>query len=136
VHRRTFAAQPEEVWRAFVDWTGAVPVSTLAHQARWLHRLDLRAELAQVTQPVLLVWGDQDRVMPLRHAEALRAGLPSAGLAIIEGAGHVPHYSHPDALAEVVRRFLTPPGAASCPGPQACGLTLSCGPHDCEAHGH
>src|SRR5262249_61897222 len=87
-------------------------------QAQWLHRLDLRPDLAQVTQPVLLGWGDRDRVMQPLHAETLRAGLPSAGLAIIEGAGHVPSYSHPDALAAVVRRFLTPP--VSCPGPQAC----------------
>jgi hypothetical protein len=68
-------------------------------------------------------------VMPLAHAEALRAGLPSAGLAIIEGAGHVPCHSHPDALAAVVRQFLTPP--TNCPGPQACAA----GPHAHEADG-
>src|SRR5262249_51460230 len=45
VHKAAFADQPEEVWRSFVDWTASTPVATLAHQAQWLHRLDLRSEL-------------------------------------------------------------------------------------------
>jgi pimeloyl-ACP methyl ester carboxylesterase len=129
VHRETFAGQPEEVWRAFVDWTGQNRLSALGHQARWLHGVDLHAELARIHQPVLLVWGDRDRVVPFGHAEMLRVGLPSAGLAVLEGAGHVPSYTHPDALAEVVRRFLTPP--AACLGP-AHGTAAGC--HgDCPA---
>src|SRR5262249_37226445 len=97
---------------------------------QWLHRLDLRAELPQVTQPVLLIWGDRDRVMPLTHAEILQSGLPSSGLAILEGAGHQPTYTHPDALAAVVRRFLTPP--TPCPGAQVCA---SSGHGDCPGPG-
>jgi pimeloyl-ACP methyl ester carboxylesterase len=118
VHRHTFADQSEEVWRAYVEWTAQARLAALGHQARWLHRLDLRSDLPHIKQPVLLVWGDRDRTVPLAHAEMLRAALPSAGLVLLEGAGHVPNYTHPDALAEVVRRFLTPPTA--CPGPEAC----------------
>jgi pimeloyl-ACP methyl ester carboxylesterase len=117
VHKETFAQQPDEVWRAFVDWTGQSRLSALGHQAQWLHRLDLRPELPQVRQPVLLVWGERDRVVPLAHADVLRQGLPAAGLAVLEGAGHVPSYTHPDALAGVVRQFLTP--AAPCPAAEA-----------------
>jgi len=44
---------------------------------------------AHVTQPVLLVWGDRDRVMPLLHAiPCVRP--PTAGLAIIEGLATCP----------------------------------------------
>jgi hypothetical protein len=28
---------------------------------------------------------------------------------VIEGCGHVPSYTHPEILAEVIRQFLTPP---------------------------
>jgi pimeloyl-ACP methyl ester carboxylesterase len=129
VHKSSFGDQPEEVWRSFVDWTASTPVATLAHQAQWLHRLDLRSELSQMPQPVLLIWGDRDRVMPPPHAETLRAGLPSAGLVIIEGAGHLPSYTHPDALAAVVHRFLTPP--TNCPGVHGCA-----GAHDTTGKGH
>jgi pimeloyl-ACP methyl ester carboxylesterase len=111
VHKEPFARQPEEVWRAFVAWTGEGRLSTLGHQARWLHRLDLRQRLPAVGQPVLLVYGDRDPAM--RHAEVLQAGLPAAGLAVLEGCGHQPSYTHPEAFAEVVRQFLTPPGGAA-----------------------
>jgi pimeloyl-ACP methyl ester carboxylesterase len=125
VHKETFVGRPDEVWRAFVDWTGQSRLSALGHQAQWLHRLDLREELPRVRQPVLLIWGDRDRVVPLPHSEVLRQGLPSSGLVVLEGAGHVPSYTHPDALAEVVRQFLTP--AAPCPGPDVCAGQGRCG---------
>ncbi len=109
VHRRPFAEQPAEVWQAFVEWTGESRLAALGYQAKWLHRLDLRGELEHLRQPILLIAGDRDSVIPFSHAERLLQRLPNARLAIIEGAGHVPYYSHPDAMAAMIRHFLTPP---------------------------
>lgn len=122
VHREPFAHQPPEVWQAYVDWTGEARLAAMGHQALWLHTVDLRPELPQVRQPVLLIAGDRDTVTPRRHAEMLLSGLPHSGLALIEGAGHVPYYTHPEAMAEEVRRFLTPPG-------QGCGGLAACEHH-------
>jgi pimeloyl-ACP methyl ester carboxylesterase len=108
-HRGPFAGQPPEVWRAYVEWTGEARIAALGHQGRWLNGVDLRPDLPHIRQPVLLIHGDRDAVVPMYHAEMLRTGLPSAGLVILEGSGHVPYYTHPDALAEVIRQFLTPP---------------------------
>lgn len=119
VHQRPFADRPPEVWRAFVEWTGESRLAALGYQAKWLHGVDLRPDLPHVRQPVLLLIGDRDSVMPRGHAEELLAGLPNAAMAVIEGAGHVPCYTHPEAMAEAVRRFLTPPGAG-CGGAAAC----------------
>jgi pimeloyl-ACP methyl ester carboxylesterase len=65
--------------------------------------------LPEVRQPVLLVCGDRDVVTPLWMQDELLAGLPNVGRVVVEGCGHVPGYSHPEVLAEVVRQFLTPP---------------------------
>ncbi|MFO0845701.1 MAG: alpha/beta hydrolase [Gemmataceae bacterium] len=119
VHQPAFARQSPEVWQAYVEWTGEARLAALGYQAKWLHGLDLRSNLPQVRQPVLLVVGDRDSVVPRPYAEVLLGGLPNAGMAVIEGAGHVPYYSHPEAMAEVVRRFLTPPGQG-CGGREAC----------------
>ena len=124
VHRPCFEGLPEEVYRAFVDWTGEARLAALGHQGRLLHGVDLRADLPHIRQPVLLLHGDRDAVMPRRHADVLLAGLGSSGLVVLEGAGHVPCYTHPEAMAEIVRQFLTPPGAApdcaaTCTNPQA-----------------
>jgi pimeloyl-ACP methyl ester carboxylesterase len=120
VHKEPFAGREPEVWRAYVDWTGEARLKALGHQARWLDGIDLRPELAQVRQPVLVVHGDRDTVIRRPHADMLMEGLPAAGLAVVEGAGHVPYYTHPEALAEVVRRFLTPPGQGCPANVEAC----------------
>jgi pimeloyl-ACP methyl ester carboxylesterase len=46
------------------------------------------AALAQVQSPVLLIHGDQDRLIPPRHSEELLALTPNARLLLVPGAGH------------------------------------------------
>ncbi len=120
VHKGPFEGKPEAWWRTFLDTTGAVPIATLGHQALLMNRLDLRPDLEHVRQPVLLLAGDKDRTMPLPHTEAMRQGLPNSGLVVMEGAGHLPYYTHTEMLAEIVRRFLTPPSEAACPMYDVC----------------
>jgi pimeloyl-ACP methyl ester carboxylesterase len=98
-----------DIWQHFLDCSGRPRLSAVAHQACMLHRLDLRPILPAIRQPVLLVCGDQDRVVPRIHEEMLLQGLPNAGRVVLEGCGHVPSYTHPEILADVVRQFLTPP---------------------------
>ncbi len=109
VHYGPFAGRPPEVWDYFTEGTGRTSVRAFAHQALMLHRLDLRPLLAEVRQPVLLVCGDEDRVVGREHEEVLLRGLPNAGRVELLGCGHVPALTHPEVLAEVVRQFLTPP---------------------------
>jgi pimeloyl-ACP methyl ester carboxylesterase len=126
VHGKPFRGQPPEVWRAFLEWTGRARLAALGHQAQWLHRLDLRPLLPFIRQPVLLICGDCDPAVPLHHAEAIHSALPAGGMVVLEGCGHLPSYTHPEPLAEVVRQFLTPPPLAagrlaSAPASAACG---------------
>jgi pimeloyl-ACP methyl ester carboxylesterase len=64
---------------------------------------DFAPLLSQVTSPVLILWGQEDRIAPLRTAEVLLHRLPRAWLEIIDGAGHVPMSEQPD---EFNRRLL------------------------------
>jgi pimeloyl-ACP methyl ester carboxylesterase len=105
-----FVDRPEEVWRYFIERTATVPIATMARQALVLDGIDMRPVLPNVRQPVLLVCGDRDSIVPGPYQDVLLAGLPNAGRVTIRGCAHVPSYTHPEALAEVVRQFLTPPG--------------------------
>ena len=67
---------------------------------------DLRATLADIAQPVLIVHGTRDTLARPQAAEALAAALPHAQLRFIEGAGHAPFLSHPAAFADAVNAFL------------------------------
>jgi pimeloyl-ACP methyl ester carboxylesterase len=110
-HGEPFAGCPPEVWDYFLTQTGALPITAVAHRAVLLHRIDLRALLGEVRQPVLLVCGDRDPLVGRACEEVLRAGLPSAGRVEVNRCGHFPYLTHPDLLAALVGDFLTPPRA-------------------------
>jgi pimeloyl-ACP methyl ester carboxylesterase len=62
--------------------------------------------LRDVQIPVHLVWGERDRVVPLRHSSFFRTELPDAGFVVIPDAGHVPFWDAPDEVADEIRRTI------------------------------
>src|SRR5262249_31322321 len=85
-----------DVWDHYLECSGRARVPASASRAYMLRTLALRPFLPAVRQPVLLLCGDQDRVVPRPYAEVLRQGLPNARLVVIEGCGHVPSYTNPE----------------------------------------
>jgi pimeloyl-ACP methyl ester carboxylesterase len=109
LHQAPFASREPAVWDYFMDYSGHFPIHGVAYQALLIHHTDLRPLLGEVAQPVLLVIGTNDAIVPRECSDLLLQNLPSAGRVEIEGSGHLPYFTHPELLAEVVRRFLTPP---------------------------
>lgn len=67
--------------------------------------------------PTLLVWGTEDRVVPLSVGEAAARLLPDARLVVIEGAGHLPYLERAATFNTAVLEFLGcawPAGTTSC----------------------
>jgi pimeloyl-ACP methyl ester carboxylesterase len=62
---------------------------------------------AKIDCPVLLVWGDKDRVVPPRQGPRLREAIPGAELRTMPGVGHVPMLDHPEQMAEIVLEFAS-----------------------------
>jgi pimeloyl-ACP methyl ester carboxylesterase len=56
--------------------------------------------------PALIVWGRDDRIVPLECAERYQKTLPHARLEIVDGAGHFVDMEQPDELASLVTRFV------------------------------
>lgn len=65
--------------------------------------VDLRAALAGLAMPVQLIWGRDDRIIPVAHAEALAARLP---VHILAQAGHLPHMEKAGEVNRLIRRFV------------------------------
>lgn len=66
--------------------------------------------------PSMIVWGSNDRMIPVAHALSVEKQLPDCRLEIFEGAGHFPHLDDPDRFARVLREFIAdhaPPDQAS-----------------------
>jgi pimeloyl-ACP methyl ester carboxylesterase len=73
-------------------------------------------QLAEVRQPVQLVWGDHDPFGPLDVARRAAAALPDVRLQIIQG-GHAPWLTSADQVAAPVRDFLGESAARISPKP-------------------
>lgn len=61
-----------------------------------------RERIAALATPTLLIWGDQDQLVPAGVGERLAALLPNARLQIIANCGHMPQLEHPDALIAAI----------------------------------
>jgi pimeloyl-ACP methyl ester carboxylesterase len=66
----------------------------------------LRRRLRRATLPALVVWGEQDRLVPVAHAQAFAEALPDARLAVMSGTAHYPYLEQPDAFAELIEGFV------------------------------
>jgi pimeloyl-ACP methyl ester carboxylesterase len=58
-----------------------------------------------ITQPTLLLWGENDREIPVADGERLHAGIPGSRLIIFLECGHLPHEEYPEAFTNVVIGF-------------------------------
>jgi pimeloyl-ACP methyl ester carboxylesterase len=83
--------------------------SRVAHYLDTAHRMlpELREpfELHRITAPVLLVWGDRDRLVFHRGAKRVLDAVPNARLELLPGIGHCPQVEAPGRLTELLLEF-------------------------------
>jgi pimeloyl-ACP methyl ester carboxylesterase len=102
-------------WSYYLEQNGLTPIASLAHRLDLVARLDLRPILPEIRNPVLLLQGNEDRIVARRHFDELQAGLPAAEGVIMPLVGHQPHYTHAEALAQVTADWLLPCAPEGCP---------------------
>jgi pimeloyl-ACP methyl ester carboxylesterase len=64
----------------------------------------LATVFAAIDQPTLLLWGDDDKIVPVEHAPAWQSAIPNAELEVFPGAGHLLFHERREAV-EAVARF-------------------------------
>jgi pimeloyl-ACP methyl ester carboxylesterase len=81
----------------------------VAHYLDTAHRLipELRRafELERVSVPVLLVWGDKDRLVFAKGAKRVLAAVPDSRLDVLEGVGHCPQVEASERFVELLSQF-------------------------------
>jgi len=86
--------------RAFLHTLKAVVDHRGQRVSAW-DKLYLASEL-----PTLIVWGDEDAIIPVSHAYDTHAAIPGSRLEIFEGSGHYPHDEDPEHFADVLIDFI------------------------------
>ena len=101
-----------EMWRAYASLAGAPNRMAFVRTMRGViepggqtvnatDRLYLAARV-----PTMLVWGDQDAIIPVSHAHDAHAAIDGSRLEIMEGMGHFPHVEDAERFTAVLNDFL------------------------------
>jgi pimeloyl-ACP methyl ester carboxylesterase len=68
-------------------------------------RRDLLVATRAHRKPMLIVWGDRDRILPPKHLEAARRAFPHAQSHLFPATGHMPQIERAEEFAALVRDF-------------------------------
>lgn len=96
---------PETVERALKVFL-ANDVAAYAEACRMLGACDMRAALPGFAMPVRMIVGEEDYATPVAMAEAMRAAIPQARLAILPGVRHFAPLEAPGEVASELQKLL------------------------------
>ena len=69
----------------------------------------VRDHIARIEAPTLILWGKDDRLLPVAGAQAWAKAVPGAKLIVYPATGHLPMEEVPQKTAEAVRSFISAP---------------------------
>jgi pimeloyl-ACP methyl ester carboxylesterase len=98
---------PPEFWEGYLtplraeNWDRALWELTSASRSS-----DLSEHLDDLTLPVLVITGDDDRIVPTEQSIRLAEELPNAQLVVLEACGHIPQEECPGPWLDAVELFL------------------------------
>ena len=67
----------------------------------------IREGLVSIAAPALILWGRQDRILPVSHGIDAAGRIPGARLHIFERCGHMPNIEYPEEFNRLILDFLS-----------------------------
>jgi pimeloyl-ACP methyl ester carboxylesterase len=106
------APRASEMWQAYCSLSDAGTRQAFLRTLRSV--VDYRGQAVSALNklhvaaglPTILIWGDQDRIIPVAHAYAAHDALDGSRLEVLEGVGHFPHAEAPTAVADILEDFI------------------------------
>jgi len=89
-------------WTAHQRGARHAPAALIAGQLN----IDVRQALRRLTQPVLLVWGENGAATPVEEFRGFRAIKPDLELTVLSPAGDLPHDERPDDFNVILSTWL------------------------------
>ena len=101
-----FSSTPEGFIDTVVEESLKVPARVWRDALAGLVAADHGPELAKITAPTLILWGDKDEIFLRGDQDALVEGIPDAELRIYGDTGHGIHWERPERVAAALTAFL------------------------------
>ncbi|MEV6812501.1 3-oxoadipate enol-lactonase [Micromonospora sp. NPDC051296] len=108
-----FAAAHPDTVAAYRDMLTATPPAGYAACCEAIAGMDLRADLAAVRAPTLVIGAADDPATPPEHARQIAERIPSARLVVLDGAAHLANVEQPEAVARLLTDHFDPEGGVT-----------------------
>lgn len=101
-----------EMWRAYTSLIDPETRAAFLHTLRAVvdlegQRVSAHDRLYLARQmPTLIVWGEDDPIIPVSHAHDAHAAMPGSRLEVMPGLGHFPHCEAPRRFARILLDFI------------------------------
>ena len=102
----SFKAANPKVTATIMEGLAAADDHSYAQLCRCLAHHDLRADLADIRGPLLLIAGERDTSTPIVNQELVAETVPGAQLSVIPEAAHQVTVAAPDTTANLLRAFI------------------------------
>jgi pimeloyl-ACP methyl ester carboxylesterase len=115
-HRRWFPPLDPDRWQCFLEMAGTQPVALAARQAMALAAVDLRSQLGQLRQPVLLIDTEGAGVRLSALQQEVCDGLPNVQEERLHTTGLYPYLTHPHRLVKLIQAWwdiVKPPASGA-----------------------
>ena len=116
-----FAPGPatEEMWRSYTSLID--PQTRRAFNQSLRSVVDIEGQRVSAMDklylaedvPTLIVWGADDRIIPVSHAHDAHEAMPHSRLEIMDGCGHFPYVEDPRRFVEILTDFVATTDPAS-----------------------
>lgn len=103
------AAEQPELARELSESFCSTDPRTAREFAEAVFWSDHRAELPQITVPSLIVQCSDDDICPISVGEYMHRHIPRSTLRLMNVSGHLPHMSHPEETAALIKEYLDQP---------------------------
>jgi pimeloyl-ACP methyl ester carboxylesterase len=97
---------PQAFFEVLVQESLKVPAHVWRATVAGLLEDDSSRELKKIKAPTLILWGDQDGILPRNEQETLAATIAGARLVVYRGAGHALYWEVPDRVASDLAAFI------------------------------
>ncbi len=126
------SAQADETWNAYISL--ADPKTRVAFLRTLRSVVDYRGQAVSAFNkmhftsgmPALLIWGEQDRLIPAAHGHDAHEALPGSTLVTLPGVGHFPQVEAPLSVTDTIDEFMATTAPWQRPGRTVAADTVRC----------
>lgn len=67
---------------------------------------DMSLSLSKISVPTLIIWGENDKTLPLRDGKKMHELIKNSTLQIIKGARHAPQFTHAEEVGKIIYEYI------------------------------